>query len=110
MRSRISALLTLRAVPGWLLFLWEASERLERIEYINEKRRLRWEIGMTPTGQLVVLLISVLWLTVVVLWPEISKWWRNASGELLNGARGAIRRGARLIGWWLLAELCAPAW
>lgn len=61
-------------MPGWILFLWEFAERVERIEFIRDKAKLLWDAAQTPSGHTVILLLGFLWLTTVVLWPDIKMW------------------------------------
>src|ERR1035441_5420831 len=73
-KRRILALFKVIAIPGWLFFFLEVAEHSELAEYLNEKRHRLWEFAMTPTGHLVSLSCGILWLTAVVLWPELKKY------------------------------------
>ena len=73
-KRRILALFKIIAIPGWLFFFLEVAEHSELAEYLNEKRHRLWEFAMTPTGHLVSLSCGILWLTAVVLWPELKKY------------------------------------
>src|ERR1700733_6230526 len=79
MRDRFKALFTRRAVPGWILFLWEFAERVERIEFIRDKAKLLWDAALTPSGQTVIRVLGLVWLTAVVLMPDIKKWYSGPS-------------------------------
>jgi hypothetical protein len=73
MSKRLRSLFTLRAIPGWVFVLWELADFLERIEYVNEKRLELSEFVMKPQGQVFLILAGFLWLTAVVLWPELMR-------------------------------------
>ena len=87
MRKRFKVLFTRRAVPGWILFLWEFAERVERIEFVRDKAKLLWDAALTPSGHTVILVLGLVWLTAVVLWPDIKTWYSGPSEE--DGATAA---------------------
>jgi hypothetical protein len=57
----------------WLLFLWSAAEILERVEFIAHKMHEGRDLIMSPSGSVILLGVSVLWLSLIVTWPEIKK-------------------------------------
>jgi hypothetical protein len=63
----------MRSIPAWAVFLWAVAEQLERIEWVNDKRRQLWEAAVTPAGGLIALGCSILWLTALFFWPEIKR-------------------------------------
>jgi len=38
-----------------------------------------WEFSQTPSGTVIFILASVIWLTLVVVWPELKSWWKSSS-------------------------------
>ncbi len=73
MRKRLRSLFKVIAIPAWAILLWETAEPLERVEYINDKRRQVWELAVTPEGRVLLLIGGFLWLTAVILWPELKE-------------------------------------
>jgi hypothetical protein len=73
MRRPFLSLFKIRSIPAWALFLWAVAEQLERIEWVNDKRRQLWEAAVTPAGGLIALGCSILWLTALFFWPEIKR-------------------------------------
>src|SRR5713226_5905848 len=55
----------------WLLFLWSAAEILERVEFISNKFRDLRGFIVTPAGAVILLMLSVVWLSIVAFWPSI---------------------------------------
>jgi hypothetical protein len=72
-RRQFFSLFRSGAILAWLAVLWGLAEPLERIEYINEKRRQLWEAAMTPGGHLAFFGFGILWLTALFFWPELKK-------------------------------------
>jgi hypothetical protein len=69
--DRLRSLFGHAASIPWLLFLWSAAEILERVEFISNKMHDAREFIMTPNGAVVLLIISVAWLTMIPAWPTI---------------------------------------
>src|ERR1039458_3622962 len=75
MHKRFRDLFSPKALPAWVLLVWNIVGALSRIEYIGKKMSVLSNFAETPLGNIVLLLISVAWLTLVVCWPGLKSWW-----------------------------------
>jgi hypothetical protein len=69
MRKRLSAILSGAAVPGWIVFIWVLADVVSRMETIG--RAMHWLTTLVSAAPGWILAASVLWLTLVVVWPDL---------------------------------------
>src|ERR1035437_9342682 len=74
MHKRFRDLFSPKALPAWVLLVWNAVGALSRNEYIGKKMSVFSDFAQTPLGNVVLLLISIAWLTLVVCWPGLKAW------------------------------------
>jgi hypothetical protein len=74
MHKRFRDLFSPKALPAWVLLVWNVVGAFSRIEYIGKKMSVLSDFAQTPLGNIVLLLSSVAWLTLVVCWPGLKSW------------------------------------
>jgi len=58
------------ALPGWLTLGWKLVNALSNIDYLQTHLGKVWQFCTSPTGNVILILLGLLWLAAVVLWPR----------------------------------------
>ncbi len=58
--------------------------------------RSLWEFSQTPLGTGIFILVTVAWLTLVVVWPELKGWWVSSVEKLVRGEFESLNLAEKL--------------
>src|SRR5947207_15070675 len=92
MWTRLSRLFSPGAIPGWILFIWKGAGVISRVEYLEKKMQAIWEFSLTSGGTVALILGGIVWLTVVVVWPELKSWWISAPTLAVSVIHSLVER------------------